>query len=77
MARETQRHRSHAEVERFFDGLELQEPGVVAVQQWRPGSDLEARDPVRHVGRRGPQALSVPAPGPRTLSGRPRRGLSS
>ena len=43
MARETQRHRSHAEVERFFDGLELQEPGVVAVQQWRPGSDLEAR----------------------------------
>jgi hypothetical protein len=22
---------------------ELQEPGVVAVQQWRPGSDLEAR----------------------------------
>ena len=43
MARETQRHRSHAEVERFFDGLELQEPGVVAVPRWRPGSDIEAK----------------------------------
>jgi S-adenosyl methyltransferase len=43
LAHETQRHRSHAEVARFFDGLELLEPGVVAVQQWRPGSEIEAR----------------------------------
>jgi hypothetical protein len=43
LAHETQRHRSHAEVARFFDGLELIEPGVVAVQQWRPGSEIEAR----------------------------------
>jgi S-adenosyl methyltransferase len=43
MARETQRQRSHAEVVRFFDGLELQEPGVVAVPRWRPGSDIEAK----------------------------------
>jgi hypothetical protein len=42
MARETQRHRSHAEVARFFTGLELLTPGVVPVQQWRPRSDLEA-----------------------------------
>ena len=43
LAHETQRHRSHAEVTRFFDGLELIEPGVVAVQEWRPGSEIEAR----------------------------------
>ena len=43
LAHETQRHRSHAEVARFFDGLELIEPGVVAVQEWRPGSEIEAR----------------------------------
>jgi len=28
--------RSHAAVLRFFDGLELVEPGLVQVQQWRP-----------------------------------------
>jgi len=42
LARETQRHRTREEVARFFDGLELIEPGVVPVQRWRP-SDLEAR----------------------------------
>jgi hypothetical protein len=42
LARETQRHRNHAEVARFFDGLDLVEPGLVPVQQWRPASDLEA-----------------------------------
>jgi S-adenosyl methyltransferase len=43
LARETQRHRDQAEVGRFFDGLELVEPGLVPVQQWRPASELEAR----------------------------------
>jgi hypothetical protein len=28
--------RTQAEVERFFDGLELLEPGVVEIQRWRP-----------------------------------------
>ena len=42
LARETQRHRNHAEVERFFNGLELVEPGLVPVQRWRPGSPAEA-----------------------------------
>ena len=42
LARETQRHRNRAEVARFFDALELTEPGVVPVQQWRPASELEA-----------------------------------
>jgi hypothetical protein len=41
-ARETQRHRTQAEVARFFDGLELIEPGVVVVPQWRPQSRAAA-----------------------------------
>jgi hypothetical protein len=43
LAYEKQRHRTHAEVSRFFDGLELVAPGVVAVQSWRPASEIEAR----------------------------------
>jgi S-adenosyl methyltransferase len=34
--------RSQAQVTKFFDKLELIEPGVVPVQQWRPVSDEEA-----------------------------------
>jgi trans-aconitate methyltransferase len=34
----TMTFRSHAEVTRFFDGLELLEPGVVPVNYWRPGT---------------------------------------
>ena len=37
--------RGHDETARFFDGLELVEPGVVAVAKWRPGSDLDAARP--------------------------------
>jgi hypothetical protein len=29
-------HRSHAEVLRFFDGLEVVEPGLVELRKWRP-----------------------------------------
>jgi hypothetical protein len=29
-------HRSHAEVLRFFDGLQLVEPGLVELRKWRP-----------------------------------------
>ena len=43
LARQTQRHRTHAEVLRFLDGLDLLEPGLVPVQRWRPASQLEAR----------------------------------
>jgi S-adenosyl methyltransferase len=42
LARETQRHRTRAEVARFFDGLDLVEPGLVPVQHWRPASESEA-----------------------------------
>jgi hypothetical protein len=37
--------RSRAAVTRFFDGLDLLEPGVVKVTQWRPDSELEASGP--------------------------------
>jgi hypothetical protein len=39
MAHETQRHRTHQEVMRFFDGLDLVDPGLVAVHEWRPGPE--------------------------------------
>jgi hypothetical protein len=45
LAYDKQHHRNHAEVGRFFRGLELLEPGVVAVQQWRPDSQAEAGTP--------------------------------
>jgi len=37
--------RDHARVTRLFAGLELVEPGVVRVSEWRPDSDLEAARP--------------------------------
>ncbi len=45
--------RSHAEVSRFFDGLELVEPGVVPIDQWRPDGwpiPPEERIPAHHWG---------------------------
>jgi hypothetical protein len=36
--------RNHADVTRFFGGLELLEPGVVRVEEWRPASELEGRN---------------------------------
>jgi hypothetical protein len=43
-------YRSHAEVTRFFDGLELIEPGVTAVPHWRPATDVEAASPAAMWG---------------------------
>jgi O-methyltransferase involved in polyketide biosynthesis len=37
--------RDRSGVTRLFDGLELAEPGVVRVSDWRPDSDLEAARP--------------------------------
>jgi hypothetical protein len=42
LARETQQHRTQAEVTRFFDGLELVAPGVVPVPRWRPETEFAA-----------------------------------
>jgi hypothetical protein len=35
-ARETFVMRTHAQITRFLDGLDLVQPGVVQVDQWRP-----------------------------------------
>jgi hypothetical protein len=40
-----QTYRSHAEVMRFFGGLEMVEPGLVPVQKWRPDSAAAAAMP--------------------------------
>jgi len=36
ISRQQYTHRSHAEVLRFFDGLEMVEPGLVELRKWRP-----------------------------------------
>lgn len=45
--------RSHAEIERFFDGYELLEPGVVYPEDWRPDPDQVIFDPDRSAGYGG------------------------
>lgn len=40
----TSRLRSRDEVTRFFDGLELVEPGVVPILQWRPDERVDLTD---------------------------------
>ena len=40
-----QTYRTHAEVMQFFDGLEMVEPGLVREQEWRAGSEIEAKSP--------------------------------
>jgi hypothetical protein len=40
-----QTYRAHYEVLRFFDGLDLVEPGLAKVQEWRPDSELQAKAP--------------------------------
>lgn len=50
---ETMVARSPAEVTRFFDGLELIEPGLVPVHQWRPGdAELIALPNIGAVARK-------------------------
>jgi len=48
--------RTRAQVAGFFDGLELVEPGMVRVQQWRPSTEKEAKSPAAlwgGMGRKG------------------------
>jgi hypothetical protein len=42
---EKRKLRDRIAVTRFFDGLELVEPGVVRAAEWRPDSELQARSP--------------------------------
>jgi hypothetical protein len=39
--------RTHDEVARFFDGLDLIDPGVVQLPQWRPDPGIEGTQPIR------------------------------
>lgn len=43
-------YRSYDQVLRFFDGLELVEPGLTSVPHWRPDTDAEARSPAAMWG---------------------------
>jgi S-adenosyl methyltransferase len=38
-------HRSHAEVLRFFDGLQMVEPGLVELRHWRPAAQSNRMTP--------------------------------
>lgn len=44
-ARASMTARSRDEVARFFDGLEIVEPGLVQVHQWRPDSEVDPDAP--------------------------------
>jgi S-adenosyl methyltransferase len=44
------RFRSRPEVARFFDGLELVEPGLVRIPEWRPDSDADLANPANVWG---------------------------
>jgi hypothetical protein len=43
-------YRSHTQVEGLFEGLELVEPGLVRIPQWRPVSEMEASTPAAMWG---------------------------
>jgi hypothetical protein len=39
--------RNRVQVGRFFEGLELVEPGLVRVAEWRPAMAIDARTPAQ------------------------------
>lgn len=44
------RFRTYSEIERYFDGLELVEPGLVVLEDWWPdGPRVNPRDPVQRL----------------------------
>jgi S-adenosyl methyltransferase len=54
--------RTHAEISRFFDGLELMPPGVVQLPRWAPGERRTgAGEDGARLLRARPQALIRPA----------------
>jgi hypothetical protein len=55
LSAEKRQIRSHEEILRFFDGLEMVEPGLVPVAKWRPESEMAAAAPASRwagVGRK-------------------------
>jgi hypothetical protein len=43
-------YRTHDEVAALFDGLELVDPGVVRIPQWRPDTEMAAKTPAAMWG---------------------------
>jgi SAM-dependent methyltransferase len=48
--------RTRAQVAPFFAGLEMVEPGLVRVQEWRPDTEIEAKSPAALWGGMGRKA---------------------
>src|SRR5215472_16430129 len=48
--------RTRAQVAPFFQGLEMVEPGLVRVQEWRPDTEIEAKSPAALWGGMGRKA---------------------
>jgi hypothetical protein len=67
--------RSHAEVQRLFDGFSLVDPGLVQVAQWRPARDRGAGHQevwaYGGVGRNAPPAPQPAVQAARAIHGRP------
>jgi hypothetical protein len=45
--------RTRAQVAPFFEGLDMVEPGLVRVQEWRPDTEIEAKSPAALWGGMG------------------------
>ena len=48
--------RTRAQVAPFFEGLDMVEPGLVRVQEWRPDTEIEAKSPAALWGGIGNKA---------------------
>jgi hypothetical protein len=48
--------RTRGQVAPFFEGLEMVEPGLVRVQDWRPDTEMEAKSPAALWGGMGRKA---------------------
>jgi S-adenosyl methyltransferase len=62
-------------VARFFDGLDLVEPGVVKVTEWRPGSAVEAAGPTSLWGGVARKPLAAKGGGDQAIGSFPRGRL--
>jgi hypothetical protein len=58
LSAEKREMRSREQVLRFFDGLEMVEPGLVPVAKWRPESEMAAAAPASRWAGVGRKALS-------------------
>lgn len=54
--------RSYADIEKFFEGFPLVEPGVVPLPQWRPDGSPHVEDPVVFSGCAGVGRKTAPGP---------------